>query len=285
MIQHVSRKLLDLKKYDDCIKKSLQSRVYAFSWYLDIVADHWDVLVLNDYQAVMPIPWKRKFGFKYVTQPPFCQQLGIFSIEAISEETQKQFIKKIPFQFLKVTLAMNSQNILIGQQIKKNFFLQLNKNHDLLRKNFSKGRKHAINVAEKNQLILEETVIQSLIDIQKERYNYEFSIKKLQKLSEQILRKNTGEVVGVFKDEILLGGALFLFSRKRVVYLFSAFTEQGRKLQAASYLIDYMIKTNKNSSLVFDFEGGNLPNMAIFYNSFGAEKECFYILERNIFKF
>ena len=112
MIQYVSRKLLDEKKYDFCIENSIQSRIYAFSWYLDIVADHWDVLVLNDYEAVMPIPWKQKLGFKYITQPYFCQQLGIFSLTTISEETQLEFIKKIPSKFLKVSLALNSQNML-----------------------------------------------------------------------------------------------------------------------------------------------------------------------------
>ena len=280
MISFVKRAALDVEKYDSCIENSIQSRIYAFSWYLDIVADHWDVLVLNDYEAVMPLPWKQKFGLKYITQPYFCQQLGIFSVEKISKEIQLQFIKKIPLQFLKVALVLNSQNMLIGQPIKKNLFLQLNKNHELLRKKFSKGRKHAIKVAEKNQLMVAETSIQSLIDIQKELYQYEFSEKKLIKLSKQVLQQNTGEVVGVFKDEVLLGGAFFLFQKERIVYLFSAFTEKGRELQAASFLLNYMLKKNENSLLIFDFEGGNISNIATFYNSFGAEEETYSLVTR-----
>jgi lipid II:glycine glycyltransferase (peptidoglycan interpeptide bridge formation enzyme) len=280
MISFVKRAALDVEKYDSCIENSIQSRIYAFSWYLDIVADHWDVLVLNDYEAVMPLPWKQKFGLKYITQPYFCQQLGIFSVEKISKEIQLQFIKKIPLQFLKVALVLNSQNMLIGQPIKKNLFLQLNKNHELLRKKFSKGRKHAIKVAEKNQLMVAETSIQSLIDIQKKLYQYEFSEKKLIKLSKQVLQQNTGEVVGVFKDEVLLGGAFFLFQKERIVYLFSAFTEKGRELQAASFLLNYMLKKNENSLLIFDFEGGNISNIATFYNSFGAEVETYSLVTR-----
>jgi hypothetical protein len=282
MISFVKRAALDVEKYDSCIENSIQSRIYAFSWYLDIVADHWDVLVLNDYEAVMPLPWKQKFGLKYITQPYFCQQLGIFSVEKISKEIQLQFIKKIPLQFLKVALVLNSQNMLIGQPIKKNLFLQLNKNHELLRKKFSKGRKHAIKVAEKNQLMVAETSIQSLIDIQKELYQYEFSEKKLIKLSKQVLQQNTGEVVGVFKDEVLLGGALFVFSTKRIVYLFSAFTELGRELQVASFLLNFMLTKNENSQLIFDFEGGNILNMGKFYRSFGAEEEIYALVTRTL---
>jgi hypothetical protein len=282
MIQYISRKLLDEKKYDSCIENSIQSRVYAFSWYLDMVADHWDVLVLNDYEAVMPIPWKQKLGFKYVTQPYFCQQLGIFSLTTISEETQLEFIKKIPSKFLKVSLALNSQNMLLGQQIKKNLFVQLSKDHETLCKNYSKGRKHAIKVGEKNQLIVAETSLQSLIDIQKKLYQYEFSEEKLQKLSKQLWQQQKGEVLGIFKDEVLLGGALFVFSTKRIVYLFSAFTELGRELQAASYLLNCMLKKNENSQFIFDFEGGNIPNMGKFYRSFGAEEEIYALVTRTL---
>ena len=55
MIQYISREKLNVKKYNDCIKSALNSRVCAFSWYLDIVAGNWDVLILNDYEAVMPL--------------------------------------------------------------------------------------------------------------------------------------------------------------------------------------------------------------------------------------
>ncbi|WP_373942482.1 hypothetical protein OEG92_04340 [Polaribacter sejongensis] len=71
MIQYVKRKDLNILKYDACIENSIQSRIYAFSWYLDIVADNWDVLVLGDYKAVMPLPWKQKYFIKYITQPFF----------------------------------------------------------------------------------------------------------------------------------------------------------------------------------------------------------------------
>ena len=66
MIHYVKREDLEVAKYNDCIENSIQSRIYAFSWYLDIVADNWDVLVLNDYEAVMPVPFRRKFGVNYV---------------------------------------------------------------------------------------------------------------------------------------------------------------------------------------------------------------------------
>ena len=75
MIQYLKNNEIDIEKYDNCIKSSLNSRIYAFSWYLNIVADNWDVLVLNDYEAVMPLPFlKRKRNgtyWSYFAPSPF----------------------------------------------------------------------------------------------------------------------------------------------------------------------------------------------------------------------
>ena len=59
---YIKRKELNVSKYDACIENSVQEKIFGFSWYLDIVADQWDVLVLDDYKAVMPIPWRKKIG-------------------------------------------------------------------------------------------------------------------------------------------------------------------------------------------------------------------------------
>ncbi len=44
-----------------------------------MAAGQWDALVLDDYQAVMPLTWRSKFGIRYLYQPAFTQQTGIFS--------------------------------------------------------------------------------------------------------------------------------------------------------------------------------------------------------------
>ena len=107
MIQRVKRKFLDEKKYDDCIEKSMQSNIFGFSWYLDIVCDNWDVLVLNNYEAVMPIPWRKKFFVKYVYTPLRVLELGVFSEGCIDEN---EFLIELFSGFKYVNLRMNKLN-------------------------------------------------------------------------------------------------------------------------------------------------------------------------------
>jgi lipid II:glycine glycyltransferase (peptidoglycan interpeptide bridge formation enzyme) len=286
MINYIKRKDLDLIKYDACIENSIQSRIYAFSWYLDIVADHWDVLVLEDYKAVMPITWRKKFGFKYATQPYLCQQLGVFSEQKLSKEIQEKLIESIPRKFIKVSLNYNSSNILSNKMIqKKNYILGLNDTYINLFKSFSKGRKHAVKVGEKKGLVLKPISILSLIKIQEEFYNYtSFSKEKLAALSKFSLENNKGIILGVFKEGTLIGGAFFVQTKKRITYLFSAFSDDGKKLQASSFLISKIIKEYENSNLILDFEGGNMTNIGSFYKSFGAEIEMYYFFSRKLFK-
>ncbi|MCI2229790.1 hypothetical protein MC378_11485 [Polaribacter sp. MSW13] len=276
MINFVKRRNLDVLKYDDCIENSLQSRVYAFSWYLDIVANNWGVLVLNDYEAVMPIPFNTKYFIKYATQPYFCQQLGIFSKNVLSEELQRKMLHKIPFKFVKVALSLNAKNLLVAEdERRKNYILKLHKEYVDLQKDFSKGRKHAIKVGEKAGLNLLPIPIDKLIEIQNKNYKYKIPEAKLKNLAKVFLQNNKGNILGVFKDNVLLGGGFFIKDKHKVVYLYSAFTAEGRRLQAASFLIANIIKKYQNSNIVLDFEGGNLPNIGKFYRSFGAEEEVY----------
>ncbi len=87
MITYIKRDALNIEKYNSCISNALNSRIYAYSWYLDIVTDtKWDVLVLDDYKAVMPLPKRQKYFINYIFLPPWSQQLGVFSIHKIESD-------------------------------------------------------------------------------------------------------------------------------------------------------------------------------------------------------
>ena len=279
MIKLIKRKHLDNIKYDYCIENSHQSRIYAFSWYLDIVADNWDVLVLNDYDAVMPLPWKRKFGLKYITQPYFCQQIGVFSLHELSKKDENNFIKKIPFSFIKIALALNAENHHFLNDISVNYLLDLNFEYAILKKNFSKGRKHAIQKGIKKKLALKFIDLDEIVALQKNNYTYSFPEDKLQKLYYATNERKIAKLLGIYDGDTFLGGGLFLRHKNRIIYLFSAFNALGRKMQASSFLLSYMIQQESLNNIILDFEGGNMPNIGKFYRSFGAHPESYTTIQ------
>jgi hypothetical protein len=84
MINYLKHTEIDKALWDECIAQSVNRRVYAFSWYLDIVCPGWDALVGDNYMHVFPLTHRRKWGVGYLYQPFFAQQLGLFSRDLLT---------------------------------------------------------------------------------------------------------------------------------------------------------------------------------------------------------
>ena len=159
MIHCIKRKDLDIDKYDACIAASVQFRIYAFSWYLDAVSENWEVLILNDYEAVMPLPWKQKYFLKYITQPFFCQQLGIFSFAPITLQIQENMIRRIPKKFIRTSINFNADNFLnANMKLRKNALLTIENVYENMHAKFNKNRKRALKKASSLGFTFEENI-------------------------------------------------------------------------------------------------------------------------------
>jgi len=285
MIKHLTRKELDVKKYDNCISNAINSRIYAYSWYLDIVCEDWDVLVKDDYQAVMPLPKRRKYFINYIYLPPWIQQLGIFHEGKVHEGLVEKFIKLIPKKFKLVDVFLNSQNSLEGENIivRTNYILKLNNDFDETYKNFKKGRKSSIKQAQNFDLkIIENFNYREIIQLFKINKGTELNKSSsdytiLSELIEYMLPLNLVESIAIVnKKNELIGGAFFLKDTQRITYLFSSINKEGREKQAMSFLITYVIEKYSKTKFILDFEGSMISNIAAFFKSFGAKKEIYF---------
>ena len=108
MIQYIENKNINFKKWDACIASSFNRLIYGFSWYLDVVCDDWDALVLNDYEGVFPLPKRKKWGIDYIYQPFFCQQLGVFSKKKIEIDLFLNYIPK-KFKYLELNVGLSKK--------------------------------------------------------------------------------------------------------------------------------------------------------------------------------
>ncbi len=91
-IRYLTYQQIDKTKWDACIDNAENGLVYAYSFYLDAMAKNWDGLVLNEYEAVMPLTWNKKYSIHYLYQPPFTACLGVFG-KTLTAETINEFLK------------------------------------------------------------------------------------------------------------------------------------------------------------------------------------------------
>ena len=97
-VSYLQNANIDKVKWDKCIDTASNGLIYAYSFYLDAMAKHWDALVMNDYEAVMPVTWNKKYGVHYLYQPFLCASLGLFG-KHINREMLSAFLNKIPKRF------------------------------------------------------------------------------------------------------------------------------------------------------------------------------------------
>ncbi len=286
-IRYIKRSNLDVSKYDACIRNAKNSKIYAYSWYLDIVAKHWDVLVLDDYKAVMPIPWRKKFCIKYIYTPVWTQQLGVFSGELILEPLVSRFIDAIPRKFKKTTIFLNDGNKVSNKNItiRDNFVLPLDKDYDEIYQHFSKNRRQSLRKTKTPNVIISQnhsSIFPFYIDYIIEKTGTEIrDLAILDNLLQVCYKKDKAFVVEARnRDDEIIGGAVFLIDNKRLYYLFSALSDEGKKKQAMSHIVVYIIKKYAGTDYILDFEGSTVLGIASFFKSFGSINKSYYLFQK-----
>jgi len=285
-INHLQNAQIDKQKWDLTVENSQNGLVYALSWYLDIVSPGWNALVLGDYEAVMPLPVKQKFGLKYLVQPPFCQQLGIFYAHD-NENKNHYFSDMIKSLFRYIHIQLNVENKLNETySLKKNYTLALSgsyKNHyDLYHKNTKRNLKKA----DKNSLnIITDVNTEKIWAFKKANPVNdlkEWQYKILRSLINTIQDKTQYESIGVFNDEgSLIAAAFFVIFKNRITMLVSTSNTEGKEKSAMFLIIDRIIQKYAEKDYILDFEGGNVEGLARFFAGFGA-KPFFYSVYKHI---
>ena len=286
-IRAIKRNQLDVKAYDDCIAKSPQSKIYARSWYLDAMSDDWYALVKGDYEAVMPLPYRKKFGFSYVYQPLMVQQMGVFP----SSPADNQFFAQATSRHLHVNYTFHkSSPEILHHTPKVNLVLHIDEDLIEIRSNISTNRKRDLKKAEQQQLDLRElndwTNIESLISEAIMKGAYKDVLSQLKKL---FLINQTGGAIkaaGVYYQEKCIFFILYGLDVGRVYYLLPiSLSVKAQELGIATWTIFKLIEKHKEQYPIFDFEGSSIVGVRRFYESFGSQVESYYQLTKTFFQF
>ncbi|MBI3512007.1 MAG: GNAT family N-acetyltransferase [Bacteroidetes bacterium] len=291
MIKYLQQPEIDRERWDDCVRRSFNGIIYAYSWYLDVVAPQWEALIEDDYRAVMPLTKGKKIGIEYLFPPFFVQQLGVFSINKLTAEDTLRFLKAVPAKFRYWEINLNTFNKVTGED----FEFRPNLTHELdlidsyenISKNYSDNAKRNIRKAKQSPIkSVAKPSREEIITLFRTGRGSE--VKNLQENNYDTLRRllqsadSRGRLhtcgVGHENGE-LIAGAFLLDSNGKVIFLFSGLNELGKETGAMFMLIDQFIHENSQKNLVLDFEGSNDANLARFYRGFGA-KECVYLQAR-----
>jgi hypothetical protein len=286
-IQLLKNMEIDYHKWDFCIENAENGNLYVKSWYLDIVSPGWEALVLGDYSFVMPLPVIKKLGFRIISQPLHCQQLGIFPAPAF--KIQKMFAEKLFNSFRLIYYQLNAGMLIesfqkFHNQRKTNFLLPLYEPYETIVEDFSKHALRNLKASENaNVRVIKGIVPSEFFDCKKQSENRKVpkkSYRILNYLMGQTISKGNGVIYAAYsKQNNLCAAAFIIFHQNKAYYLNAFSTKEGRENRAMYAIVNELIKEFSGSNLIIDFEGSVIEGVARFYKGFGAIGEDYYFIK------
>lgn len=289
-IQYVKRSHIDPARWDRCIEEASNGLIYGYSFYLDHLSKNWDALIYNDYEYVMPLTWNKKYSFYYLYQPAFIASLGIFGKKP-DDEIVQMFINNIPSKFRLVEISLNYGNHLSGtagiyQRV--NYTLNLERTFDQLRSQFRQNViRNSQKAAQAGCRYATDIEIDPIIDLSKQLIGHLPGINTVDysnfKALYDFLKKSGKSITrGVLsQDDKLISSAVLFLSHGRVYYILVGNHPNGKTIGASHFLIENLIKEYAGQSLLLDFEGSDIKNLAFFYLGFGASEEYYQAIKWN----
>jgi Acetyltransferase (GNAT) domain len=290
-IRYITQKEINRQQWDECISRAANGLIYAHTCYLDAMCQHWDALVLNDYEAVMPLTFNKKYGIFYLYQPPFTASLGVFG-NAITAAMVQHFLNAIPKKFRYIDISLNHGNLFTTEGFnlfeRSNFTLQLSSPYeavygnyrDNIRRNIKKCAQQGCTV--KKDFDVAEVIAIASIQAGSFTKLTNIDFNNFSKLYQQLHQQQKAITYGICtaKGE-LMASCVFFFSHGRAYYILVGNHPNGKTMGASHTLIDAFIKDHAGTHLLLDFEGSDIRNLAFFYSSFGAKEEKYPGLKMN----
>lgn len=251
------------------------------------MTDNWVGVILNNYQAVMAIPWRKKFGITYCYDVPFIQQLGVFS----KDDSAKNVLHPYLFSFCRYgdyNFNYASTHQLPDQKLQTNFILNLGAEFNLVKQHYSKDLLNNLKRAEKFSLTYANATIDDAVtmfktlysprfrDVSAKDYNNFRNLCNSLDAKEQVIVRQVKSASGA-----TLSIALFLKDEHRIYNIMNATTSEGKKFEANPYLLSEVIKEFAGTNLIFDFEGSDIPGIKQFYQKFGAQQQPYHRIHFN----
>lgn len=285
MIRRVKYKDIDFQKYTKCIQHSVQKNWYAGKEVLDELCGNWEVLVYEDYKAVLPVPLKKKLGLNFVIMPLFCQQLGVFS-EKDNCEINDNFLQFLKRNYKVFLYSFNHHNSFSENlEKKKNYTIPVSDYILLRRKKYFKGRKSTAKCAQ--HLIYKEIELNeehlSFIEKNFKGLKKETDIKKFKDYLYFLNKNNSLKLSAAYLEERLINVAVLVNESTQLSLLGLINDESYKAENGPSFLIDKILDKYIHQK-EFNFMGSNIRGIEIFFKSFGGELQEYPYLQSRILK-
>jgi hypothetical protein len=271
----------------DCLSETEAAFLNKFSetkalfeqlWFIALLSDNKvKIFIYGDYETVLFVPYRSKFGVKYAFMPVFLQKLSFLGGKSGRDLIVKELINTI--RFGEISFSLNPDEKFFDHcKSRKNLTLNLNKPYDDIRSKFSQHHKRNCNKARKLK-VTENSDLSGLISIYKSEKRSTFGDKQLNeyivnllKLEKYEIIKKSSIILNAFDENRLVASIFFLNFNGVLYYILGSSIKSDKEVSKYGLfrLFDHLINIYSNQGLILDFEGSDVPGISRFFRGFGA---------------
>lgn len=256
-IRVIKREAVEDEKWDGCVAASANGSAFVSTWFLDLICDDWEAIVLDDYDAVMPLPLRRQMGLKQVYHPSLLPYSGIVNRIPLVPDVVMKMIETVPYR--NIHLVMNVHNRLplsftSKLQTYRYPVLDLISDLDWIEKHFRDDMHSIIELYQEKQLtvIRDLNVADYMLFLRQTIGIRDHEYAGLQHVMAYALRyKSAGMYAAYDKNNQMIAGAFLLKSNGCLALLHCMANDDN--YSGVKAIIYHVLKYNAGSNLTLEF--------------------------------
>ena len=284
-IRLVTRGDISYAKWDKLASESSHS-IFMSRWYLDEVMPNWNAIVLNDYEACLPVQISKKYNLNYTLQPLFIRAFAVLGDNQKTLQLLEKLRKEISFFSIALDVDVGDKHFIREHSIHQ--ILPLNQDYELIFKMYSQNVKRSLRDFIKSKAELTDEIDPKLLikmfrSIKGKEFfhlNDEAYIR-LTNLMKSAQSRESSILRGVRLNGELVAICFFIRQDGKLLYLKGIVNSKGRDIGAMQAVFDSVIKENASSASSLDFGGSSNEGLALFNKKFGAIDRKYLILKYN----
>jgi hypothetical protein len=271
--------------------------VFARPFWLDTVAENWDVALVLDGKtivAALPYCWKGNFITRRIYLPDlnFYQSILFFRPAEYKNSIALQLFQELPktvrsyFKFLPEHTDIDLTALHYSREDYPTYLINstdftgiTSTNH---RRNIQKGIKHHYAVQPSNNTALSFSILTATYNRQK--LKPKVSLEQFQLIAEIAAAEGCGQLLNCMDDKKNVLASIFIAEDEQTVYyLMGGYHHAFKNTGAMTFLLHHVIQYALRNKKTFNFCGSSKKTIASFFEGFGAERTIIPIWKKKIF--
>lgn len=270
VLKLIHRREIDENRWNMLVSQP-EISVYNQLYYLDVLAENWCAVVLDDYRGAIAVPYTIRAGVKGIFTPNFIRALDWMGEEPVDFLKVESLLKK---EFKRGDFNTTQQLFSSGTELVYQCFDSEDE--------FSLGSqtKRGIKKFEKTDLVIEKIEISEAIPLVFSELR-----EKVKSLNEIDFRRfetlliNYGRELcycyGV-RGEVIHAAIILIKWKNEVLYIKGGVDEFGKQNGLMHALMVDSIRNTFKDGYKFSFEGSFVPSVRQFNLGFGAKDKIYY---------